>query len=89
MKLVDNWLVQFKGKMSIRLAAVFAAATAAVVAYPGLLIGLLSVFPENYRGFLAGGVFILVFGLPVLTVLIKQPKLEAKIEEKQNAPTDN
>ena len=83
---VDQAWLQFKNKMSIRLAAVFAAATAAVVAYPSLLLGLLAIFPNGSRGFLAGGVFVLVFGVPTFTALVKQPKLTAKIEEKNGAP---
>jgi hypothetical protein len=90
---VDAAWVQFKNKISIRLAAVFAAASAAVVAYPSILLGALAYFPEHYRAFAAGGIFVILFAVPTLTALIRQPKLEAKveakIEEKQSAAATN
>jgi hypothetical protein len=80
-QLVDQWWIQLKGKVSVKLAAAFAAAVAGVVAYPSLLVGLLAYFPGGYRAFAAGGAFVLVFAVPVITALIKQPKLEAKVVE--------
>jgi hypothetical protein len=74
--------------MSIRLAAVFAAASAAVVAYPSLLLSLTDNFPASTKAFISGAVFVLMFGIPTLTALIKQPKLEAKVEVAKAAAVD-
>ena len=88
MQFVDHAWVQFKGRMSIRLAAGFAALCAAIVAYPTVLLGALAYFPGNYRAFAAGGVFVVVLGVPTLTALIKQPKLAEKIEQAKAASTE-
>lgn len=81
-QLVDAWWVQFKNKMSIRLAAVFGAASAIIVAYPSLLLSLTDNFPGHYKAFVSGAVFMIVFGVPTFTALVKQPKLEAKVAAK-------
>jgi hypothetical protein len=63
-------------RWSTWLAAAFAAVVATVTASPSLFLGLLAIFPGNWRYALAGALFVLCLGLPVLTVSLKQKKLE-------------
>lgn len=53
-----------------------AAVHAAIIASPSLFTGLIAFFPAERRAFLAGAVFVLVAGLPILLAHLKQPKLE-------------
>ncbi len=85
MHLIENWGMIWWRRASTWLAALFALVTGSIVAYPGLLLGLLAYFPDGSRAFLAGAVFVIVFAVPVITAIVKQPKLAAKVEEKTNA----
>jgi hypothetical protein len=53
LKPVAHWRLWWR-RWSTWLAAIYAAATAAVFANPGLLMGLIGFFPANARTFLAG-----------------------------------
>lgn len=86
MKLIEFWTVHLKKSWSIRLAAVFGALTAALVASPQLLLGLINFVPEEWRPIAALVSGAIAFVLPALSRLISQPKLEAALEEKRNAP---
>lgn len=88
MKLVEYWWIIWWRRASTWLAALFAAVTTAVVAYPSLLLGLLAYFPDGYRAFLAGAVFVIMFAVPVVVALVKQPKLRAKVQEAKDASSD-
>lgn len=77
--LVSHWNLWWR-RWSTWLAALYAAATASVVAYPTLFLGLVGFFPVGWRGFVAGACFILVFAVPVLVTHLRQPKLKAKID---------
>jgi hypothetical protein len=65
-------------RWSTWLAAVAAGIATAIVASPGLLVGLVGFFPAAWRPFLAGATFAVVFIVPVLVTQLKQPKLEEK-----------
>lgn len=74
MKLVDSWRVWHK-KWSTWLSGLYAAVTATMFAHPTILVGVVSLFPIDYRGWFAGAIFVLVFALPIIVVHILQPKL--------------
>lgn len=85
-ELVDHWVTQFKHKMSIKLAAVMAVLVGILTANSGLIIEIVRSLPNGPMKYaLAAGVSIVTFALPTLVALAKQPKLEAKLEEKDNA----
>lgn len=67
-------------RWSTWLAGIFATAAGLCTLYPGLLVGLLGQIPEDWRGFLAGAVFVIVFVVPVLTVNLRQPKLKEQAD---------
>lgn len=85
MKLIENWTIHLRKSWSIRLAALFAALAATIVASPGLLLGLIGFVPEEWRTIAAALTGIIAFVLPTLSRLTSQPKLEAAVQEKQNA----
>lgn len=76
-KLIDDWRLWWR-RWSTWLAAVAAGIAAAVMASPSLLIGLVGFFPVEWRPFLAGATFAVVFIVPVLVTNLKQQKLEDK-----------
>ena len=80
MRFIAHWRLWWR-RWSTWLAGLFAAATAAIVAYPSLLLGLMSFFPDDYRGFFAGAVFVIVFAVPVLVGQLSQKKLVQKKAE--------
>jgi type VI protein secretion system component VasK len=83
MKFVNDARLWWR-RWSTWLAAFAGAVAAAMVAAPGLLVGLVGFFPGEWRPFLAGAVFVLVFIVPVLVTHLKQPKLE-KLRDGQAA----
>lgn len=80
MRLIEDARLWWR-RWSTWLAAAFATVVATVTATPSLFVGLLTLFPGNWRYALAGALFVLCLGLPVLTVNLRQRKLE----EKRNA----
>lgn len=68
-------------RWSTWLAGVFAALVGTVMANPGLLVGLVSNFPAQWRGFAAGATAVLVFVVPVLVTHVRQPSLKGKADE--------
>lgn len=83
MKLVQHWRLWYR-RQSTWLAGLFAAASAAFFANPGMLLGLVNFVPRDLRGFAAGVVFMLCFGIPILVNHISQPKLAEKRKELDN-----
>jgi hypothetical protein len=81
MQLIDYWKAIWWRRWSTWAAAAYAAATAAITLYPSLLIELLSNFPGASRAFLSGIIFVILFVVPILVAITKQPKLEAKVEQ--------
>lgn len=75
MKFVNDARLWWR-RWSTWLAAFAAAVAAGMVASPSLLVGLVAFVPGEWRPFLAGAVFVLVFIVPVLVTHLKQPKLE-------------
>lgn len=61
---------------SVRLAAVAATIAAILTAEPTLLLGLVDRLPEPWNTAIVPVVWLLVFGLPLLARLTKQPNLE-------------
>lgn len=82
LELVAHWRLWWK-RWSTWLAALYAAATAAVFANPGLLMGLIGFFPGGSRTFLAGAVFVLAFAVPVIVTSIRQGKLKDQADAKR------
>lgn len=78
MKLIDEWKDCLKRAWSIRLAALFAALAAAMMANPGLLLGLINFVPERLRPLAAAATFIVTFALPTLTRLMQQKTPDAQ-----------
>lgn len=85
MRLIEGFAKIWWRRWSTWLAVVYAAVTAI---NPGHLIELLSMFPEHYRGFVSGGLFVLLAGIPIITAAIQQPKLEEvkNVQSSGNAP---
>lgn len=79
-KLIADWRLWWR-RWSTWLAAVAAGIATAMVASPSMLLGLVGFFPAEWRPFLAGATFAIVFIVPVLVTNLKQKKLE----EKRNA----
>ena len=75
MKLIASWRLWWR-RWSTWLAALAAGIASAIVASPGLLVGLVGFFPAAWRPFLAGATFAVVFIVPVLVTHLKQPRLE-------------
>ena len=67
-------------RWSTWLAGVFAALVGTVLANPGLLVGLVSNLPSEWRGFAAGATAVLVFVVPVLVTHVRQPALKGKAD---------
>lgn len=83
--LVDQWVTQFKHKMSIKLAAAFAVIVGLLTANPVIVVGLIGFLPDGIWKWVVGlTVAIVVFAIPTLAALWRQPKLQAKLQEKQN-----
>jgi hypothetical protein len=84
--LVDQWWIQFKGKASIKLAAVFAVIVGVLTANPILVVGLIGFLPDGLWKWVIGlAVALVVFAIPALASVWRQPKLTAKVEEAKNA----
>ena len=75
MKLITDARLWWR-RWSTWLAVTAGAVAAAVTASPSLFMALIGFFPADWRGFVAGAVFVLVAGTPVLVTHLKQPKLE-------------
>lgn len=82
-ELVSHWRMWWR-RWSTWLAGLFAALVAAVMANPGLLVGLVQFFPDEWRGFFAGATAVLVFVVPVLVTHLRQPKLKEKIDAERD-----
>jgi hypothetical protein len=71
-----DWLVPDAGlwwrRWSTWLAALAGGVAAAMVAAPGMLIGLIGFFPAGARPFLAGAAFAICFIVPVLVRHLRQ-----------------
>lgn len=74
MKLIGSFSVWYR-MWSIQLAAAAGVLAATVVANPGLLLGLVGMFPGRWRWLAAAMAGAVVFILPALTRLAHQPKL--------------
>lgn len=77
LKFVDDWHLWWK-RWSTWLAAIFATVVATVTANPSLFVGLLALFPGNARIGLAAILFTACLIVPVLTVHLRQGKLEGR-----------
>ncbi len=77
MQLVAHWRLWWR-RWSTWLAGIFAAIVGTVMSNPGLLVGLVSNFPAQWRGFAAGATAVLVFIVPVLVTHIRQGPLKEK-----------
>ena len=77
MKLVPNWQLWWR-KWSTWISGLYALVTATMFAHPTILVGLVAIFPMDYRGWFAGALAVLIFVIPVIAVHILQPKLHAK-----------
>lgn len=75
MKLIENWRHWWR-RWSTWLAALFATIVATVTASPSLFVGLLALFPGDARYALAGALFAICLIVPVLTVHLRQKRLE-------------
>lgn len=81
-RLVDHAGLKFKGKLSIRAAAIFALLVGLLTANPILVVGLIGFLPDGPAKWAIGlAVAAVVFAIPVLLSLVRQPKLEAKVEK--------
>lgn len=80
--LIDNWRIIWWRRWSTWLAAL----NALFVSYQVLVLGIIGFAPDGWRWPLAVLSGVIAFGVPVLTALIKQPKLEAKLQEKTDGP---
>lgn len=76
LRLIENWSKIWWRRWSTWLALLYAAVTAAVAWNPGFLLGLLAYFPGNSRAFICGALFVICFGIPVFTALVKQKNLQ-------------
>lgn len=79
--LVEGWSKVWWRKVSTWLAALNGLLVTYVFSQPIMVIGLLGFAPGKWLIPLAVALGFLAFALPVLSALIKQPKVEAKIEE--------
>lgn len=80
---VDHWVTQLKNRISIKVAAVFAVVVGLLTANPIIVVGLIGFLPDGiWKWVVALGVAIIVFAIPTLVSLIKQPKLQEKLEQK-------
>lgn len=79
-KLVTHWRLWWR-RWSTWCAALYAAATAAVFANPGLLMGLVGYFPAGKREFVAGAVAVICFVVPVLVTSLRQTKLQDAVQK--------
>ena len=81
MKLIASWRLWWR-RWSTWLAALAAGIASAIVASPGLLVSLVGFVPADWRPFLAGATFVIVFVVPVLIAQLKQHKLEERADGK-------
>ena len=73
MKFVDDWKAIVKRAWSVRLAALFAALSALIIANPYLLLGLIAFVPESLRPLAALVTFAVTFLIPTVVRVIQQP----------------
>ena len=85
MQLIDNWRMIWWRRWSTWIAGLNALFVTYVFSQPVLVVGLLGFSPDGWAVPLAIFLGLMAFGLPVLVAHTAQPKLEAKIEAKQNA----
>lgn len=83
MQLIDNWKSKVWRLWSVRLAALFAALAAAIMANPGLLLGLIGFVPESLRPLAALATFVVTFAIPTLVRIVHQPKCAEKTDGQQ------
>lgn len=72
MKLISDWKATIGRAWSVRLAALFAAVSALIMANPSLLLGLIAFIPEGLRPLAAVGTFLITFIVPTLVRILQQ-----------------
>lgn len=81
MKFIENCRKWWK-MWSVQAAVVFATVSAAVVANPSLLLGLIDRLPEPWRTVAVPVAWIVCFAVPVALRLLEQPKLKEGEDDK-------
>lgn len=76
MKLIDDWRECLRRAWSIRLAGLFAAFAAVIMANPALLLGLIGYVPPGWRTPAAILTFVVTFVVPTLARLMAQKPKE-------------
>lgn len=85
-RLIDNWRMIWWRRWSTWLAALNSFCVTYLFSQPVILLGLLGFVPSLFWQIVLAATFgTLAFVLPVLVTLLKQPKLEEKIQEKTDA----
>lgn len=79
LQLVDDWTRNWWRRWSVQLALAMSTLTVALLQNQGLVMSLLSYLPAKGPSRLLAvlGIALMVFIIPTITVLLKQPKLGA------------